>query len=179
MKLWLDSFQSPIGTILLVSDGEHLRALDFLDYRERMLRLLRLHYRTVELLPGSDPTGIKPRLLSYFSGELNAIADIPVTTGGTEFQKRVWRALREIPAGTTVSYGALAAQLGQPQAARAVGLANGANPVGIIVPCHRVIGSNGSLTGYGGGVERKRWLLAHEGGCSVLPSRLTPRRTGA
>lgn len=162
MKLWLDSLQSPVGTILLVSDGTQLRALDFLDYRERMLRILRLHYGAVELMPASDPAGVKPRLLSYFSGELNAIADVPVATGGTEFQRRVWLALREIPAGKTISYGALAVRLGQPQAARAVGLANGANPVGIIVPCHRVIGSDGSLTGYGGGVERKRWLLAHE-----------------
>ncbi len=162
MKLWLDSFDSPIGTILLVSDDTHLRALDFLDYRERMLRLLRLRYGKFDLMPAADPAGVKPRLRSYFSGELNSIVGIPVATGGTEFQKRVWSALREIPAGTTISYGTLAARLGQSQAARAVGLANGANPAGIVVPCHRVIGSNGSLTGYGGGVDRKRWLLAHE-----------------
>lgn len=162
MELWLDSVPSPIGTILLVSDGNSLRALDFSNYRDRMLRLLRLHYGAVKLSPASAPAGVKDLLLAYFSGELNAIADIPVVTGGTEFQKRVWRALREIPAGTTISYGALAVRIGKPQAARAVGLANAANPVGIVVPCHRVIGSNGSLTSYGGGIDRKRWLLTHE-----------------
>lgn len=162
MELWLDQLPSPVGTILLVSDGVSLRALDFEDYRERMLRLLRLHYGEVKLSPASETLGVKARLFAYFNGELNALQDIPVATGGTEFQRRVWSALRAIPPGTTVSYGTLAAQLEQPRAARAVGLANGANPVGIVVPCHRVIGANGSLTGYGGGIDRKRWLLAHE-----------------
>jgi O-6-methylguanine DNA methyltransferase len=162
MRLWLDSFPSPLGTILLVSDDQYLRALDFVDDRERMLRLLRLHYGTVTLLPASDPVGAQSSLHAYFSGELNAIEDIPVATGGTSFQKEVWQALREIPAGTTTSYGALAARIGRAKASRAVGLANGSNPVGVVVPCHRVIGASGSLTGYGGGLERKHWLLAHE-----------------
>lgn len=90
------------------------------------------------------------------------IESLPVRTGGTPFQRKVWRALREITCGTTVSYAKIAERIGQPAAVRAVGLANGSNPVGIVVPCHRVIGSNGSLTGYGGGMERKRWLLTHE-----------------
>ena len=98
----------------------------------------------------------------YFDGELAAINELPVRTAGTPFQRDVWRALREIPHGTTVSYGKLAKQIGRPNAVRAVGLANGSNPIGVVVPCHRVIGSNGSLTGYGGGIERKRWLLDHE-----------------
>jgi methylated-DNA-[protein]-cysteine S-methyltransferase len=85
-----------------------------------------------------------------------------VATNGTDFQKSVWHALRAIPAGQTVTYGELARRLGQPTAMRAVGLANGANPIGIVVPCHRVVGANGTLTGYAGGLERKRWLLAHE-----------------
>jgi methylated-DNA-[protein]-cysteine S-methyltransferase len=98
----------------------------------------------------------------YFAGELAALNELPVRTAGTPFQREVWRALREIPHGTTVSYGKLAEQIGRPKAVRAVGLANGSNPIGVVVPCHRVIGSNGSLTGYGGGIERKRWLLEHE-----------------
>jgi methylated-DNA-[protein]-cysteine S-methyltransferase len=99
---------------------------------------------------------------SYFTGDLTAIDILPVQTGGTPFQREVWRALRTITCGATVSYAKLAGQIGRPAAVRAVGLANGSNPVGIVVPCHRVIGSNGSLTGYGGGMERKRWLLEHE-----------------
>jgi methylated-DNA-[protein]-cysteine S-methyltransferase len=99
---------------------------------------------------------------NYFAGDLGVIDRLPVQTGGTEFQKEVWHALREIPCGTTTSYGELARRIGRPAAVRAVGLANGANPVAVVVPCHRVIGSNGSLTGYGGGIERKRWLLDHE-----------------
>ncbi len=162
MKLWLDSFLSPIGRMLIVTDEEHLRALDFLDYRDRMLRLLGLHYGEVKLRPASDPLRIRPRLLAYFEGHLDAIAEIPVATGGSNFQRLVWTMLRKIPAGSTISYSSLASQIGRPKAARAVGLANGANPVGLVIPCHRVIGSDGSLTGYGGGVDRKRWLLAHE-----------------
>ena len=100
---------------------------------------------------------------AYFAGELDAIENLPVETGGTAFQRQVWAALRQIPRGQTESYGELAARIGRPRAVRAVGLANGANPVGIVVPCHRVIGANGTMTGYGGGVDRKRWLLEHEG----------------
>jgi methylated-DNA-[protein]-cysteine S-methyltransferase len=106
---------------------------------------------------------------AYFAGDLSAIERLAVVTGGTDFQREVWAALRRIPAGRTLSYGALATQLGRPKAVRAVGLANGANPIGIVVPCHRVIGADGSLTGYGGGLERKRWLLAHEGAEAVKP----------
>jgi methylated-DNA-[protein]-cysteine S-methyltransferase len=98
----------------------------------------------------------------YFAGDLTAIEKLRVETGGTHFQHEVWRALRDIACGTTISYAQLAERIGRPNAVRAVGLANGSNPVGIVVPCHRVIGANGSLTGYGGGIERKRWLLEHE-----------------
>ncbi|MBV9266742.1 MAG: methylated-DNA--[protein]-cysteine S-methyltransferase, partial [Acidobacteriaceae bacterium] len=100
----------------------------------------------------------------YFSGELEAINALPVRTAGTPFQREVWRTLREIPCGTTISYAQLAVRIGRPSAVRAVGLANGSNPIAIVVPCHRVIGSDGSLSGYGGGIERKRWLLEHERG---------------
>lgn len=102
------------------------------------------------------------QLGEYFAGDRQAF-DLPLGPRGTDFQRRVWSALEEIPFGATTSYGALAASLGAPGSARAVGLANGSNPLSIVVPCHRVIGADGSLTGYGGGLERKLWLLRHEG----------------
>ncbi len=165
MTLFLDRVLSPIGPLLVVFDEEGaLRALDYHDYESRMRRLVRLHYGAGRdtLEPGRVPRTIADRLDAFFGGELAAIDAIPVSTGGTEFQRRVWAALRRIPAGTTTSYGALAHTLGNPTASRAVGLANGSNPVVIVVPCHRVIGADGALTGYGGGVARKSWLLEHE-----------------
>ncbi len=164
--LALDTFETPIGAMLIVADGDGaVRAVDWDDHQERMHRLLRLHTGTAEVprVPGSMPPMVRDALARYFAGELTALEDIPVRTGGTPFQREVWRALRSIPAGETRSYGALAAEVGRPTAVRAVGLANGSNPTGVIVPCHRVIGADGTLTGYGGGVERKRWLLQHEG----------------
>jgi methylated-DNA-[protein]-cysteine S-methyltransferase len=103
------------------------------------------------------------RVRDYLGGDLDALAPVVVETGGTPFQRSVWTALRDIPPGTTVSYRELARTIGSPAAVRAVGAANGANPISIVIPCHRVIGSDGSLTGYAGGMERKRWLLEHEG----------------
>jgi methylated-DNA-[protein]-cysteine S-methyltransferase len=128
-----------------------------------MHRLLRLHYGVVELNDGRMPERVRDVLGGYFRGAVTGIDALAVATGGTEFQQQVWAALRAIPAGETRSYGALAKAIGRPAAVRAVGLANGANPIGVVVPCHRVIGQNGTLTGYAGGLERKRWLLAHEG----------------
>ena len=132
-----------------------------------MHRLLRLHYGNgaYTVTPSPAPRAVTFSLDAFFAGELEAIDSLAVRTGGTDFQRRVWDALRRIPAGTTTSYGQLATAIGRPDAVRAVGLANGANPVVIVVPCHRVIGADGSLTGYGGGIERKRWLLAHERAC--------------
>src|ERR1700737_2238734 len=127
-----------------------------------MHRLLRLHYGQYELIPAREPREIGRRVQAYFDGELAALDRIPVLTGGTEFQRDVWAALRLIPAGTTTTYGRLAAQLGRPRASRAVGLANGSHPVAVVVPCHRVVGADSSLTGYGGGLRRKEWLIAHE-----------------
>ncbi|MFD2265155.1 methylated-DNA--[protein]-cysteine S-methyltransferase [Lacibacterium aquatile] len=162
-RLTLDQLDSPIGTILLVSDEEgRLRALDYSDYVPRLEKLLRLHYGSLKPTPGTAPAAIKRHLGEYFAGDLAAIDGIDWATAGTEFQQKVWRALTRIPAGTTTSYGALAQAIDAPKAVRAVGAANGANPVGIIVPCHRVIGANGALTGYGGGLHRKEWLLRHE-----------------
>jgi methylated-DNA-[protein]-cysteine S-methyltransferase len=110
----------------------------------------------------SRPSEAGRSLQAYFEGDLDAITRLPTATNGTDFQRAVWDALRRIPVGHTISYGALALQIGRPTATRAVGLANGANPIAIVIPCHRVIGANASLTGYGGGLDRKRWLLAHE-----------------
>ena len=163
MRLTIERIQTPIGTILLVSDGAALRVLHFDDDEATLHGLLRRQYPRDEIGEGRVPAAITAALASYFDGDLRAIDAVPVATNGTEFQRRVWAALREIPVGTTTSYGALAAKLGHPRASRAVGLANGSNPVGLVVPCHRVIGANGSLTGYGGGLSRKQWLLAHEG----------------
>lgn len=115
-----------------------------------------------------NPFGLTDAMAAYFAGELKAIDSLPVAADGTEFQKAVWSELRNIQHGVTISYGELARRIGRPAAVRAVGLANGANPIGIVVPCHRVIGANGTLTGYGGGLERKRWLLAHEGASANL-----------
>jgi methylated-DNA-[protein]-cysteine S-methyltransferase len=163
MRLLLDRFASPIGSILLVSDDEGaLRALDFEDYEARMQTLLRRYYGAVELCSGAASQGARRALDAYFGGDLDALARVRVATGGSPFQNEVWAALRAIPAGATTSYGELATKLGRSGASRAVGLANGSNPIAIVVPCHRVIGANGSLTGYGGGLPRKRWLLDHE-----------------
>jgi O-6-methylguanine DNA methyltransferase len=164
MQLTLSRYAAPFAELLIVSDSEGvLRALDFSDYATRMQRLLARHYGMFSLVDGQAPTAITAALDAYFGGDLNALDALPVVTAGSDFQKTVWAALRAIPAGTTSGYGELAARIGKPGAARAVGLANGLNPIGIVVPCHRVIGASGALTGYAGGVERKRWLLAHEG----------------
>lgn len=150
--------------MLVADEGGKLRAIDWTDYETRMLRLLRLHYgkNRFKLEPACNPHGLTDAMGRYFAGDVNGIRDIPVETAGTSFQRSVWNELRRIPSGAAISYGKLAEQIARPKAVRAVGLANGANPVGIVVPCHRVTGSNGSLTGYGGGLERKRWLLEHE-----------------
>lgn len=163
--LTLDRIPSPVGEVLVVVDADGaVRALDFHDYEDRMHRLLRRHYGEVVLTSGRAPEAVRQAVTAYFAGDLAAFDQVQVRTGGTDFQRSVWKALRDIPAGETRSYGQLAAAIGIPKAVRAVGLANGANPVGVIVPCHRVIGSGGKLTGYAGGLERKRWLLAHEAG---------------
>ena len=143
---------TPIGDLLLTGDGAVLTGVDFLD------RV-------------ADPVGQRDdgafgaataQLRAYFAGELTEFR-LDLATGGTPFQQRVWAALRTIPYGSTTTYGTLATALGNSRATRAVGLANGRNPISIIIPCHRLIGADGSLTGYGGGIDRKHWLLALEG----------------
>ena len=151
--------------LVLTDDAGRLRVLDWEDYESRLQRLLRLHYGDdVTLSEGGGSSDVRRALEAYFAGNLHAIDGIRVETGGTAFQREVWAGLRSIPVGQTLSYGALARRIDRPRSVRAVGLANGANPVSIVVPCHRVIGADASLTGYGGGLERKlRQLLEHEG----------------
>jgi methylated-DNA-[protein]-cysteine S-methyltransferase len=165
LHLLMNRIATPIGEMLIVADDDgNLRATDWTDHEVGMLRSLRRHYGENGFCLESAPktNRLTDAINSYFAGELTAIDTLPVQTAGTPFQREVWRALRKIPCGTTVSYGKLAEQIRRPAAVRAVGLANGSNPIGVVVPCHRVIGANGSLTGYGGGIERKRWLLQHE-----------------
>jgi methylated-DNA-[protein]-cysteine S-methyltransferase len=172
LQFWVDRLATPIGEMQIVADDEgNLRAALWTEKDRELQQILSRHYTSrdaetapvcVQLEPVRDPHGLTSAIVRYFAGELHAIDDLPVKTAGTEFQRAVWRALREIPCGTTISYGELARSIGKPDAVRAVGTANGANPIGVVVPCHRVIGANGSLTGYGGGIERKRWLLDHE-----------------
>ncbi|MFI5316472.1 MAG: methylated-DNA--[protein]-cysteine S-methyltransferase [Myxococcota bacterium] len=156
---------SPLGSLVVVCDrADRLRALDFADCEARMRRLLRASCGGAAdaAIAGRAPAAVASALDAFFAGDLGALAALEVRTAGTSFQRSVWAALREIPAGATTTYSALARAIGRPTACRAVGLANGANPIAIATPCHRVLGSDGSLTGYAGGVGRKRWLLDHE-----------------
>jgi O-6-methylguanine DNA methyltransferase len=163
MHLRLERWVSPISELLLVTDNDGvLRAIEFADHEARMHRLLREHYGGYALRESAAPVSLTRALDAYFDGSISVLAGVEIATGGTPFQRKVWEALRAIPAGTTITYGQLAASLGDIGATRAVGAANGANPISIVVPCHRVIGANGTLTGYGGGLPRKRWLLDHE-----------------
>jgi methylated-DNA-[protein]-cysteine S-methyltransferase len=163
-RLRLDRLATPIGESVIVTDeAGYLRAFDWADRDASMVRLLRLHYGSVVPEPGAAPSNLNRLLRRYFEGDIECLGAIEWRTAGTPFQRSVWTALTSIAPGQTLTYGALAAKLRRPQAVRAVGLANGANPISVVVPCHRVIGANGSLTGYGGGIERKRWLLNHEG----------------
>lgn len=156
---------SPIGELLIACNQHALLVLDYLDYETRMHQLLsrRFGAQAYTLNPHPDPLQMVSRVEAYFHGELRAFDDVPVDTGGTPFQQQVWLALRTIPPGSTLSYGALATHIGHPTASRAVGRTNGLNPIAIVLPCHRVVGSTNALTGYAGGLQRKEWLLRHEG----------------
>jgi methylated-DNA-[protein]-cysteine S-methyltransferase len=178
--LTLDQLSTPIGEIDLVTDADgRLRVLEFHDQPQRLANALRRHHRGQAVESGTGPAAVRDGLDAYFAGDLAALRNVPWTIGGTAFQHQVWQALVEIPLGETTSYARLARQVGRPAAMRAVGAANGANPIAIVVPCHRVIGTGGALTGYGGGVERKRWLLAHENALrSAFQTPLIPANAG-
>jgi methylated-DNA-[protein]-cysteine S-methyltransferase len=178
-RMYCDRLATPIGVILVVFDDDGvLRALEFEEHAGRVRRSLRLQCARTDVTSRAAPRELKASLGGYFDGDLAATGKIAWATGGTVFQRSVWNALTQIAPGKTTTYGALARGLGNAAATRAVGLANGANPISIVVPCHRVIGADGSLTGYGGGLRRKLWLLEHEGaGLNELAYPL--RRTNA
>lgn len=168
LHVFSDKMKTPLGDLILLADESgNLRAVEWADHEDRILGSLSKRNRSLQITreSRSNPFGLTAALEAYFAGDIESIQSLPVFTTGTPFQQNVWKALRSIPAGETTSYGSLAKKLGVPAAMRAVGLANGANPISIVVPCHRVIGANGSLTGYGGGLHRKRWLLEHEQKC--------------
>lgn len=161
----LERVPTPIGQMLvLTDDARRLRAVDWQDFESRMHMLLGRQYGkgAIEVRDAASASPARQALQAYFDGDVTAIDTLEVATGGTDFQRQVWQALRSIAGGAPISYGGLAERIARPTAVRAVGLANGANPIGIVVPCHRVIGANAALTGYGGGLHRKRWLLDHE-----------------
>lgn len=174
----IDRLPSPLGTLLLAHGGGHLCALDFQEYENRFRQYLARRFGHVPVEQRRLPEEIHKALLAYLGGELTALAHIPVHAPGTRFQQQVWQALRLIPAGETWSYAQMAQAIGQPGAVRAVGLANARNPVAIVLPCHRVIGSDGKLTGYSGGLARKHWLLTHEGAMNAAenPDTLSARK---
>jgi methylated-DNA-[protein]-cysteine S-methyltransferase len=162
--LILERLATPIGEALVVTDeAGTLRAFNWSDYEQRMRAWIGRHYPKARLSEGRGPEAVRRALMAYFGGEARALDGLAWRAAGTAFQLTVWEALCAIPVGETLSYARLAERIGRPSAVRAVGLANGANPISLVVPCHRVIGADGSLTGYGGGLPRKRWLLAHEG----------------
>jgi methylated-DNA-[protein]-cysteine S-methyltransferase len=158
----IHTFDSPIGPLTTAERAGRVCLLHFGADGEEIDRVFERWYageaRVRQTLPA-----VAEILGRYFGGDLSVLDTVPVELNGTPFQKKVWLALRRIPSGATISYAELARRIGSAAAVRAVGSANGANPVAVIVPCHRVIGSDGSLTGYGGGLDRKQWLLAHEG----------------
>jgi methylated-DNA-[protein]-cysteine S-methyltransferase len=163
-RLILERLPTPIGEGLIVTDETGvLRAFNWAEYEAAMRRGLEAHYGHVPLQEGRTPGTVRRAFEAYFAGDVRALEGLAWATGGTDFQRSVWTALCTIPAGETVSYQELARRIGNPRAVRAVGLANGQNPIAIMAPCHRVIGADRSLTGYGGGLDRKRWLLRHEG----------------
>ena len=173
LRLFRTTLPTPLGDMLALSSDEGLCALEFTTVKGRArgdARLSRLDARLSRWFPAHEIIEREPAVIArtrawlaaYFDGTAAALEDLPLDMRGAPFEKRVWTALRTIPAGQTTSYGAIAHALGAAGASRAVGAANGANPIAIVVPCHRVIGSNGSLTGYGGGLDRKTWLIDHE-----------------
>ena len=162
-RLEIETIPTPVGDLTIAIRNGAVSAAEFGGEGDRIEGSLRKRFGGVQLTsdnPGSDAAMAVRR---YFDGDLDALADISVDQAGTPFQSRVWQALRAIPAGETRSYGEIAASIDAPKAFRAVGMANNRNTIALIVPCHRVIGADGSLTGYAGGLETKEWLLTHEG----------------
>ncbi len=168
-KLRTATVASPVGKIFIAVEEETLCGLVFEDHEDELRAELALRYGDVAWKSERDPAGVAGRLRAYLDGDLHALDEVPTTTAGagTPFQQKVWGALKKIPVGVTQSYAELARTIGAPKAVRAVGAANGRNPISLVIPCHRVIASDGNLQGYGGGLDRKRWLLVHEGALLV------------
>jgi methylated-DNA-[protein]-cysteine S-methyltransferase len=162
MVLETGELESVLGPLRFARGAGGLHALGFAELWAPLARALERRLGPIEWTDARDTRDLAGRLDGYFAGDLATLDGVAIALAGTAFQRRVWTALRGIPAGTTTSYAALARTIGAPSAVRAVGAANGANPLWLIVPCHRAIGSDGKLVGYAGGIERKRWLLAHE-----------------
>ena len=160
--LLVEHVPTPIGGLTITHDGKRICNAEFSDQERRRAEELAKHFPHASFKRATERSVFAGALARYFKGDLRAIDKLPVAKLGTEFQQRAWKALRRIPAGQTRFYGEQAAILDHPNAARAIGRANGLNPISIIVPCHRLIATNGSLVHYGGGISRKRWLLDHE-----------------
>lgn len=169
MRISSSQLDTSIGLIRFAVRGDALCALGFVEQWPSLLARLERRLGPLSIHEEADPAGVTSRLRAYLEGDVGALDPIEVDPGGTPVQARVWAALRQIPPGATIAYSELAARLGAPRAVRAVGTANGANPVSIVIPCHRVIGAAGDLRGYAGGLPRKRWLLALEKGDAREP----------
>lgn len=163
MALTHSRLSTPIGALLLVDDDGVPVIAEFAGCEDRVAGQLRRRHGGARPAGGRPPVAVAAAFEAYFGGEPAALDALPAAPRGTAFQAEVWEALRRIPAGTTRTYGQLAAEIGRPEAPRAVGHANGQNPLAVLIPCHRLVGSDGTLTGYAGGLERKAWLLRHEG----------------
>lgn len=162
--LTVSRLETPIGVALLVSDGAGvLRAFNWTDYEAAMRAWLSRRYASARIVDGAAPAPLRMAFEAYFGGDVAALKVVSWRAVGTPFQMQIWNLLTEIPPGETITYGELARRAGRPTASRASGAANGRNPLALVVPCHRVIGASGALTGYAGGMARKEWLLRHEG----------------
>ena len=169
----IEQFMTPLGSARLITDAQGcVKAFDWDDHAHRNERLLRRYHGPYQTRVVAIKSNARGKIEDYFQGDISALDTIAAMSEGTPFQRTVWGALRQIPVGQTLSYAQLAKMIDNPKAMRAVGLANGANPIGLIVPCHRVIGADKSLTGYGGGLWRKQWLLRHESAVFVEPQPL-------
>lgn len=162
MLIELSHLDSPVGAVLLAASSEGLHALDFTESDGPVRTRLARAHPGATFGKGPHVERAAARVSAYFGGDLSALEELEVAATGTDFQKKVWAALREIPLGATTSYSKIAAAIGNPTAVRAVGAANGKNPIALVVPCHRVIAADGTLCGYAGGLWRKQWLLKHE-----------------
>ena len=172
MTLEISESTTPLGDVRAVWREGRLCSLAFSEHWNVVERALRRRFGAAERLGSTDGLDLRKRLAAYFAGDLDAFVGVEIDPRGTRVQQAVWTALRRVPAGETTTYAALARAIGAPTAVRAVGAANGANPIWLIIPCHRAIGSDGRLVGYAGGLERKRWLLAHES--AAAPQTLLP-----